>query len=80
MAAAHTPRTIAEAKRAGCPLARGRFLRINDVIATTGLSRATIYRLINSGEFPQPVRLTARSVGWWEAAVSTWLDSRLSAA
>lgn len=75
-----TPRTLAQAKRAGTPSAHGRFLRINDVVATTGLSRATLYRLIGAGEFPEPTRLTARSVGWWEAAVAIWLEARLSAA
>jgi predicted DNA-binding transcriptional regulator AlpA len=30
------------------------FVRISFVIAATGLSRSTIYRLIASGKFPQP--------------------------
>ncbi len=80
MSAAHTPRTLAQAKRDGRPADRGRFLRIKDVIATTGLSRTSIYRLIGAGDFPKPVQLTARSVGWWEADVSRWLEERLSAA
>ena len=75
-----TPRTLAQAKRDGCPAARGRFLRIKDVIATIGLSRTSIYRMIGAGKFPKPVQLTARSVGWWEADVSKWLDERLEAA
>lgn len=75
-----TPRTLAQAKRDGCPAARGRFLRIKDVIATIGLSRTSIYRMIGAGDFPKPVQLTARSVGWWEADVSKWLDERLEAA
>ncbi|GAA4221673.1 hypothetical protein GCM10022253_28260 [Sphingomonas endophytica] len=77
---ARSPRTLAQAKRDGCPANRGRFLRITDVIATTGLSRTSIYRLIGRGDFPKPVQLTARSVGWWEADVTTWLEQRLSAA
>lgn len=75
-----TPRTLAQAKRDGCPADHGRFLRIKDVIATIGLSRTSIYRMIGAGEFPKPVQLTARSVGWWEADVSKWLDERLEAA
>ncbi len=75
-----TTRTLAQAKRDGCPADHGRFLRIKDVIATIGLSRTSIYRMIGAGEFPKPVQLTARSVGWWEADVATWLESRLSAA
>lgn len=72
------PRTLAQAKREGSPAARGRLLRINDVIATTGLSRATIYRLVQAGTFPKALRLTARAVGWWERDVEEWLDSRLT--
>lgn len=74
------PRTLAQAKRDGSPAAQGRFLRIKDVIATIGLSRTSIYRMIGEGDFPKPVQLTARSVGWWEADVSRWLEQRLSAA
>jgi prophage regulatory protein len=73
-------RTLAQAKRDGSPAARGRFLRIDDVVATTGLSRATIYRLVKSGAFPRSWALTARAVGWWERDVELWLDSRLPVA
>lgn len=79
MSAAHKPRTLAQAKREGRPAARGRFLRINDVVATVGLSRATIYRLVGAKLFPEQARLTARAVGWWESDVADWLESRLTA-
>lgn len=80
MSAANKPRTLAQAKREGIPASRGRLLRINDVIATTGLSRATIYRLIEAGTFPQALRLTARAVGWWESEIEEWLNSRVAVA
>ena len=76
----HKRPTLAEAKGLGCPSDRGRFLRIHDVIATTGLSRTTIYRLIAQREFPDPKRLTARCVGWWEADVVGWIEDRPAAA
>jgi len=68
---------IANAKARGRPSDRGRFLRIDDVIATVGLSRTTIYRLIGTGEFPRPHQLTKRAVGWWESDINEWLQSRL---
>ncbi len=80
MSSAHTPLTLAQAKRDGRPAARGRFLRINDVVATVGLSRATIYRMVAAQLFPEQSRLTARAVGWWEADVTAWLEARLSTA
>ncbi len=54
-----------------------RILRMAEVIHTVGLSRATIYRLIAQGTFPPQVSLTSRSVGWWHADISRWLDDRL---
>ena len=73
-------RTAAEAKQLGRHATLGRFLRIDDVIASTGLSRATIYRLIANRDFPAQHQLTKRSIGWWETDVEAWLRSRLSPA
>ncbi|MGI4732907.1 MAG: helix-turn-helix transcriptional regulator [Janthinobacterium lividum] len=68
--------TAAAAKKLGRPTGAGRFLRIDDVIASTGLSRPTIYRLIRGAKFPDRVALTTRCVGWWEADVESWLRDR----
>lgn len=70
--------TVAQAKADGAPSSAGRFLRVPDVIATTGLSRTTIYRLVAEGEFPKQHALTKRCIGWWESDVSAWLQSRLT--
>ncbi|WP_261295535.1 helix-turn-helix transcriptional regulator [Sphingomonas hylomeconis] len=70
-------KTLSTAKRAGRATDAGSFLRIDDVIASTGLSRATIYRLLAAGDFPAKIALTIRCVGWWEADVTAWLESRL---
>jgi prophage regulatory protein len=72
--------TVAQAKAAGTPSSRGRFLRVPDLIATVGLSRTTIYRLIDESAFPEPERLTKRAVGWWEADVVEWMQQRRKAA
>lgn len=45
------------------------FLRIADVLRRTGLGRATLYRRIRAGLFPQPTKLSIQSVGWIEANV-----------
>ena len=50
-------------------------LRLPAVKARTGLSRSTIYRRIHSpGDFPAPVFLGGRAVGWIEAEIDAWLD------
>lgn len=51
-------------------------LRRRAVEEVTGLSRSTIYALISKGEFPRPVKLTGKAVGWPESAVADWLNSR----
>ena len=53
-------------------------LRIQDVIAVTRLSRSTIYRLIQAGKFPKPIKLTERASGWRYEAVDQWLNDRIS--
>tara|TARA_R110001599_G_scaffold345679_1_gene570306 strand:- start:6869 stop:7063 length:195 start_codon:yes stop_codon:yes gene_type:complete len=50
-----------------------RFLRLKDVIKSTSLSRSTIYRSIDKGEFPQPIRLTKGRVVWLEKDILEWL-------
>lgn len=55
---------------------RGRFLRLPDVKAETGLSRATIYRLESRGDFPARDHLSARAVGWWSEDIDNWKASR----
>ena len=42
----------------------------------TGLSRASIYRLMAAGEFPTPIRLGVRARGWRVADIEAWLKSR----
>jgi prophage regulatory protein len=50
-----------------------RILRLPVVLDLTGLSRSTIYLRIKRGEFPKPVSLGARAIGWREADVQDWL-------
>ena len=51
-------------------------MRRPQVEASTGLSRSTLYAMIAEGEFPRPIRLGKRAVGWTETEVSDWLDTR----
>jgi prophage regulatory protein len=56
------------------PMAMDRIVRMPELRAVTGLSSATIYRLIAKGAFPQAVVLGANSRGWRASAVASWLD------
>jgi prophage regulatory protein len=51
-----------------------RFLRINEVLGRTGLSRSTLYRKIETGTFPEQVRIAERCCGWRESAITEWMS------
>jgi prophage regulatory protein len=41
-----------------------------------GVSATTAWRLRQLGQFPDPIRLSARSVGWRRVDLDAWLASR----
>lgn len=47
-----------------------------EVVALTGLSRATIYRMRRAGQFPMPVKVARRRIAWKESEIETWLAER----
>jgi len=59
--------------------ASNRVLRMPAVKDLTGLGKSTIYALMTKGEFPNPVKLTSKAVGWREGEVITWLQDREAA-
>ncbi len=54
-------------------------LRISDVTARTGLPRSSIHLKVSLDEFPKPINLGLRAVGWLSDEVDTWIDSRIKA-
>jgi prophage regulatory protein len=69
-------RTIMCPRRGGASM--DGFLRLPPVKATTGLSKASLYRLMDEGLFPRPYSLGARAVGWLASEVQGWIESRRS--
>ena len=51
-------------------------LRRKEVEQRIGLARSSLYSLIAANQFPRPVQLSVRAVGWREADVNAWLESR----
>ena len=51
-------------------------LRRKDVEAVIGLSRSTIYKLMNEETFPKAIRLGQRAVGWRLSDINNWIDER----
>lgn len=52
-----------------------RLLRTPEVEARCALHRATLYRRIKAGTFPEPVQVGPRRVAWRERDVVAWQDS-----
>jgi prophage regulatory protein len=53
--------------------ANDRILRIKTVMQLTGLSRSTLYRKVQRGEFPKQIKLSERCAGWRKSAVHAWM-------
>lgn len=56
-----------------------RLIRVREVMERTGLSRTVLYRKIQHNDFPQPVRITIRCVGWLESEIDKWIAERIGA-
>ncbi len=55
-----------------------KILRRTEVEKVTGLSRSAIYASIKKGQFPAPIRLTERAVGWLESTINEWIESKIN--
>jgi len=54
-----------------------RILRRKQVEERIGLARSSLYALIATNQFPRPVQLSKRAVGWRVEEVEAWIASRL---
>ncbi len=55
------------------------FWRLPKVVAVTGYSKSSLYRLIEQRRFPPQVKLGDAAVGWIAAEVESWLKERIAA-
>ena len=53
--------------------------RLPDVINMTGLSRSSIYLRVSTDEFPKPVKIGRRAVGWPEESIIAWQAKMMEA-
>jgi predicted DNA-binding transcriptional regulator AlpA len=52
-----------------------KLLKLTQVAALLGLSRATLYRLLKENQFPKAVILSAHSKRWRESDIQNYLAS-----
>ena len=51
-------------------------LRRQEVERIVGLSRSSIYRLMQDEDFPRPVRVGRSAVRWRASDIKAWLETR----
>jgi prophage regulatory protein len=56
------------------------FLTPKAVCDKIALSRSTLDRLVTSGQFPAPIRITERRLAYNAAAVENWMAERMESA
>ena len=56
-----------------------RFARMKEAEKITGKSRATIYRDMEAGTFPQAVKIGQRAIGWRISDLEKWINDRVQA-
>ena len=57
-----------------------RILRVADVLDRLNIGRSTLYEMKARGDFPEPMQIGARAVGWRERVVNEWIEERDRAA
>ena len=55
-----------------------KFLRINEILKTTGLSRSQIYVLVSKGQFPKQVKVSDKASAWLASEVEAWMNERVA--
>ena len=48
-------------------------LTVQDVAEALHVARSTVYKLIQSGEFPKPIKLGKKSIRWRPSAVESYI-------
>jgi prophage regulatory protein len=51
-----------------------RLLKVSEVQARLGVSRAAVYKWIGEGRFPAPLKLGPKAARWPESVVNRWID------
>jgi prophage regulatory protein len=52
-------------------------IRLPVVICRTGLSRSSIYLRMANNDFPKPISLGGRAVGWLDHDIDEWIIERI---
>jgi prophage regulatory protein len=54
------------------------FIRLKAVLARTGKSKSSVYRLIKENGFPRPYKIGKRAVAWLNIEIDYWIASTVA--
>jgi len=57
---------------------RRRVLRLPEVLLRTGKRRTSLLQAVRRGDFPRPIHLGPRAIGFVESEVEAWIDARMA--
>jgi predicted DNA-binding transcriptional regulator AlpA len=52
------------------------FIRIDDLCSHLKVCKSTVYKMIQTGKLPQPIRITDSIQAWPESAIDAWIEER----
>lgn len=55
------------------------FIKLPEVMKICAMSRSTIYKAIDLGEFPKPIKIGDRGIVWTLASIYEWQESCINA-
>ena len=55
------------------PIPTDRIMRVREVAAALGVSRATIYRYVDKGYIEPPLQIGSNAIGWRESYVMNYI-------
>ena len=53
-----------------------RYIRIKELSAMLGISRSSIYRLVQENKFPKQIKLTDRTSVWRLSVINHWVAEK----
>jgi prophage regulatory protein len=86
MRESHNPQATAQHRKADASAAGdsvpewgdARILRFKQVAALVGLAKSSIYRKVQEGTFPKPIKLgSVRASGWISTEVYDWINDQV---
>jgi len=55
-----------------------RVLRLPEVLIRTGRRRTSLLQAVQRGDFPRPIHIGPRAIGFIEAEVDQWIAARIA--